>query len=313
MNTSTATSAPSNPAPSNPVPSNPVPTPRSASNRFPDRYGPWAVVTGASDGIGRDIARNAARRGLHVVLVARRESRLRELATEIEQHGVEARVVAADLATADGLERVRRETADLDVGLLVAAAGFGTSGSFLETSLDDEHSMLDVNCGAVLSLAHHFAGRFVQRGRGGLVLMSSIVAFQGVPRAAHYAATKAWVQTLAEGLRRELAPHGVDVLASAPGPVASGFAARADMQMDGALDPSLIGGATLDALGRTGTVRPGWLSKLLGYSLAMLPRAARTLIMTAVMHGMTKHQEKSQSDRGQAATPAVATSRGDAS
>ncbi|MEM1178947.1 MAG: SDR family NAD(P)-dependent oxidoreductase [Acidobacteriota bacterium] len=258
---------------------------------FAFRYGPWAVVTGASDGIGRDMAQQAAARGRNVVLVARRGGRLSELATEIQsQHGVETRIVAADLGTPEGLEAVEVATADLDVGLLAAAAGFGTSGPFLSTALDDELAMLDVNCGAVLTLSHRFARRFVDRGRGGLVLLSSIVAFQGVPRAAHYAATKAWVQTLAEGLRHELAPHGVDVLASAPGPVASGFADRADMVMDGALDPSLIGGATLDALGRSGTVRPGWLSKVLGYSLATLPRFARTRIMTAVMHGMTRHQ-----------------------
>lgn len=281
----------------------------SKHSRFASRYGPWAVITGASDGIGRDIARQAAARGVHVVLVARRQDRLRALAAEIRtRHGVDARVLAADLGTRDGIESVRRATSQLDVGLLAAAAGFGTSGRFLESSLGDEQAMLELNCGAVLALSHDFARRFAERGRGGLVLMSSIVAFQGVPRAAHYAATKAWVQTLAEGLRRELAPQGVDVLASAPGPVASGFAERADMQMDGALDPSLIGGATLDALGSAGTVRPGWLSKLLGYSLAILPRAARTLIMTAVMHGMTKHQRRP----GQEGKPADAPSQEEA-
>lgn len=265
-------------------------TPKPAG-RFAARYGPWAVVTGASDGIGQDIARHAAARGLGVVLVARRQDRLAELAAELEStYGSPTRVVAADLSSRGGVEALLDATNQLDVGLLVAAAGFGTSGSFLETSLDDELTMLDVNCAAVLHLTHAFARRFVERGRGGLVLMSSIVAFQGVPRAAHYAATKAWVQTLAEGLRSELAPRGIDVVASAPGPVASGFAARADMRMGAALTPSQVGAATLDALGRRATVRPGWLSKLLGYSLAVLPRFARTLIMTAVMNDMTKHQ-----------------------
>lgn len=265
------------------------------SSRFCSTYGPWAVVTGASDGIGEDMARRAAEHGLHVVLVARRKGRLVGLGSEISaQYHVETRVIAADLSTSEGLEEVRSGTADLEVGLLAACAGFGTSGPFLETSIEEERAMLDVNCGAVLALSHDFAKRFVARGRGGLVLMSSIVAFQGVPRAAHYAATKAWVQTLAEGLRLELAPHGVDVLASAPGPVASGFARRADMRMGTALAPSRVGGATLAALGHGTTVRPGWLSKLLGYSLAMLPRIARTRVMTAVMHGMTRHQENKE-------------------
>ncbi|MEM9291088.1 MAG: SDR family oxidoreductase [Acidobacteriota bacterium] len=271
---------------------------KTRSPRFTARYGPWAVITGASDGIGREIARSAAARGSNVVLVARRQDRLEALAQELQStHDVEARVIAVDLTETSGVERVLRETGGLDVGLLAAGAGFGTSGPFVDVPLEDERTMLELNCGAVLSLTHHFARRFVDRGRGGIVLLSSIVAFQGVPRAAHYAATKAWVQTLAEGLRRELAPSGVDVVASAPGPVASGFAERANMQIGAALKPELVGAATLDALGRSTTVRPGWLSKLLGYSLATLPRFGRTLVMSAVMGGMTKHQQKPDRDR----------------
>ena len=125
--------------------------------------------------------------------------------------------------------------------------------------------------------------------------MSSIVAFQGVPRAANYAATKAYIQTLAEGLRVELQPFGIDVIASAPGPVKSGFAARANMEMGAAERPGTVAARTLDLLGRKMTVRPGFLSKLLGYSLATSPRWARVLIMTQVMRGMTQHQEKAAS------------------
>ena len=136
----------------------------------------------------------------------------------------------------------------------------------------------------------HFARRFAARRRGGVVLMSSLLAFQGVPRAANYAATKAYVQTLAEGLRVELAPVGVDVLASAPGPVRSGFADRADMRMSMALGPQVVARVTLNALGRKTTVRPGWLSKLLGWSLATLPRWGQVMVITQVMNGMTAHQ-----------------------
>lgn len=150
--------------------------------------------------------------------------------------------------------------------------------------------MLDLNCRAVLSLCLHFAPLLAERGRGGLVLMSSLVGFQGTPGAAHYAATKAYVQTLAEGLRSELRSSGVDVLASAPGPVHSGFAARADMQMGKALDAADVAVPTLNALGRRTTVAPGGLSKLLTWSLAPLPRTARTRIMSGVMGGMTAHQ-----------------------
>src|SRR5205823_9088379 len=103
-------------------------------------------------------------------------------------------------------------TSDLDVGLLVAAAGFGTSGAFIDSPLEEELGMFDVNCRAVTTLAHHFGNRFAKARRGGMVLMSSLLAFQGVPGFANYAATKAYVQSLAEGLRLELSPLGVDVV-----------------------------------------------------------------------------------------------------
>jgi uncharacterized protein len=264
--------------------------PTEAPSRLLARYGPWAVVTGASDGIGRSFAVELARAGANVVLVARRGGVLTEVARDLEaRFSVETAVVAADLASPAGVNEVVERTRGLDVGLLVASAGFGTSGPFVGASLSEELGMIDVNCRAVAALSHHFAGRFVQQGRGGIVLMSSLVAFQGVPRAANYAATKAYVQALAEGLRLELAPQGVDVVASAPGPVLSGFGNRADMAMGNGTTPEVVARQTLDALGRSGTVRPGWLSKLLEASLALLPRWGRARMMGMVMRGMTAH------------------------
>jgi len=260
-------------------------------SRLRERYGPWVLVTGASDGIGREFARCLAAGGVNVVLVARREAPLRDLADALRrQHGVETLVLPADLSRADQVEAVAARTDGLDVGLLVAAAGFGTSGAFLEATLADELAMIDVNCRAVAALSHHFGRRFAARGRGGLVLMSSLLAFQGVPRAANYAATKAYVQSLAEGLRAELGPRGVDVVASAPGPIRSGFESRANMKMAMGGTPATVARATLDALGRLTTVRPGWLSKLLEASLALLPRWGRVRVMGLVMGGMTRHQ-----------------------
>lgn len=252
-----------------------------------DKYGPWAVVTGASDGIGREFALRLAEHGLNLVLVARRGDVLDELARSLP---VTTRVVAADLAQPAGIASVLSACQDLDVGLLVAAAGFGTSGAFVDSDLERELAMIDVNCRAVAALTHHFGAAFAKRGHGGIVLMSSLVAFQGVPRAANYAATKAYVQSLAEGLRVELGPLGVDVLSSAPGPVRSGFGRGADMQMALAGTPAGVVTGTLAALGRTGTVRPGWLSKALEWSLSLLPRWGRVRMMGVVMAGMTKHQ-----------------------
>ncbi len=258
--------------------------------RWVAKFGPWAVVTGASDGIGRACAYTLAERGMNVVLVARRREVLDEIAGDIEQrHAVNTRVVSVDLGERSSFDLLARETADIDVGLLIASAGFGTSGPFIESDIETELSMVDLNCTALMALTHHYGRRFASRRRGGIVLMSSIVAFQGVPFAADYAATKAYVQTLAEGLRLELKPYGVDVLASAPAQVHSGFAARADMRMGRALTPHHVARGTINALGRRATVRPGFLSKFLE-AVLKLPRALRTRIMKVVMGGMTAHR-----------------------
>lgn len=259
--------------------------------RLRTRYGPWAVVTGASSGIGRETALALAEAGLNLVLVARGREVLEEMAVDLaSRHGIEARALPADLAPGTGAEEVEAATRDLDVGLLVAAAGFGTSGPFLDSSPEREMEMLDVNCRAPLRMSLHFGRRFAARGRGGIILMGSIVGFQGTPLAANYAATKAYVQTLAEALHAELAPLGVDVLASAPGPTNSGFAGRAGMRMGAALASADVARKTLDALGRRSTALPGALSKVLAYSLAPLPRWARVRVMGRVMGGMIDHR-----------------------
>jgi hypothetical protein len=259
------------------------------SRTFEQHYGPWAVVTGASDGIGRALARELAQSGLSLVLVARREPHLRALAAELSggDRGIGTRIIPADLGTSEGVAAVVGGTGDLDVGLLVAAAGFGTSRPFVEADLATELNMIDVNCRALAGLTHEFGGRLSRRGRGGIVLMSSLVAFQGVPRAANYAATKAYVQTLAEGLALELRPRGVDVLASAPGPVRTGFGARAGMAMSMSQTPEEVARHTLRALGRRTTVRPGLLASALEWALAPLPRSGRVRVMKQVMAGMT--------------------------
>jgi short-subunit dehydrogenase len=260
------------------------------SSRLRERYGRYAVVTGASDGIGRAIAVRLADAGLGLVLVARRKAVLDDFAVEIEKRsGLAPRVIAADLSVSQHVSRVDDETSDLDVGLLVAAAGFGTSGPFVDGRLADELAMIDVNCRALAALTHAFSRRFVAHKRGGIVLMSSLVAFQGVPRTANYAATKAYVQSLAEALHVELKPRGVDVLASAPGPVMSGFGARAGMTIARGQTPEEVAVGTLKMLGRRTTVRPGFLAAALEASLMPLPRSLRSAILARVMAGMTSH------------------------
>lgn len=266
-----------------------VPSTMSETSKRAPRYGGIALITGASDGIGAAFARELARQRYDLILVARRKDKLDALANELQSElGIRTKVIAADLGNDQEVQRLIAETVADDVGLFVAAAGFGTSGFLIEQPLAPELDMIDVNCRAVVALTHVFAKRFSQRGSGGIVLFGSLVGFQGVPRAANYAATKAFIQTFAEGLRPELERLGVDVISVAPGPVNSGFAARANMVMGVAAKPETIPREALASLGRKTTVRPGFLSKALEALFLGLPRGARTLIMTQVMKSMAR-------------------------
>lgn len=250
-------------------------------------YGPWALITGASDGIGKALASDIAAAGINVVLCARTEDKLATLAAELTSaHGIETMVLPADLADPTAADIVVDRTAGLDIGLVILAAGFGTTGTILETALAEELQLIAVNITAVTRLSHAFAGRLAARGKGGIVLFGSIVGWQGVPGQANYAASKAFVQSLAEGLHDDLAPHGVDVLAVAPGPVASGFGARAGLNMSGATPPEVVAAAALKALGHRRTVVPGARGKFLTAALALLPRRLRTLVLGQVISGM---------------------------
>lgn len=268
-----------------------MPISESEKNRLLQKYGSWAVVTGASSGIGRELTERLAEAGFKLVITARRADTLHELAQHLQTtFQTQVKVVVADMATPEGISQLIQSTHGLPVGMLVVSAGYGTSGLFTDTSLHAELNMIQVNCEALLSLTHHYSQQFVQQKRGGIILMSSMVAFQGVPYAANYAATKAYVQSLAEGLAVELAPYGVDILAAAPGPVESGFGQRAHMKMSLFLTPKQVGIPILKALGRRTTVLPGLLTKILVYALRTVPRWGKVRIMATIMRGMTQHQ-----------------------
>lgn len=254
-----------------------------------NQYGPWAVVTGASSGIGREFALELASSKLSLVVVGRNESALNELARTLSQLGSpQVKVIIADFAQDGAVASLIQATESLEVGLFVASAGFGSSGDFLDNDVASESEMVRVNCEAHVALTHFYGHGMRTRRRGGIVLLSSLVAWQGVPTATTYAATKAFVQSFGEGLYHELKPHGVHVICSAPGPVASGFGNRAGMNLQRAITPDVVGKETLKYLGRRSTVVPGGLSKFLHGSLITAPRALRVRIMKQVFAGFLK-------------------------
>ncbi len=266
---------------------------KNEQSRLRQRYGDWALVSGASSGIGQAIAIELAAAGCQLVLNARRETSLKEFALSLSaKYQTQSVLITADLSDSVGVHQLQEGCEAYPIGLVVLSAGFGTSGHFVDSSLADELNMFRLNCESVLLLTHHFGQHFCQTGRGGIILLSSMVGFQGTPFAAHYAATKAYVQNLAEGLHHEFKAKGVDLLAAAPGPVSTKFEARANMRMGGALSPEQVASPILQALGRKMTVLPGWLTKVLVYSLRTVPRWTKVRIMKQVMGGMTAHQRE---------------------
>jgi short-subunit dehydrogenase len=240
---------------------------------FNERFGPWAVVTGASSGIGEAFARRLAEKGLNLVLVARREDRLRKLADELQdRHGVTVRVVAADLSRPDFLPLIARATDDVQIGLLVNNAGVATVGNFLDNDLDAELTLLHINNRAPLMLAHHYGRSMRQLGRGGMIFLASTVAFSAVPLWSNYAASKAYDLALAEGIAKELRKDGISVLAICPGPT------RSELWPSGskpfmAMEPSAVVDVAFQKLGRRTTVIAGWLNWVIAHSTRLLPRS----------------------------------------
>lgn len=181
---------------------------------FVEKYGPWALVAGASDGVGAAFADALAARGLNLVLVARRQAVLDEVAAGISsRHGVQTRTLAVDLA-ADGAAGVIADgTADLAVGFLVYCAGADPDFTpFLSNSLEAAESMVRRNCMVPMQLCHHYAQAMVERGRGGIVVFGSGAGFVGGPNMVAYGASKAFDMVFAEALWSELHDQGVDVI-----------------------------------------------------------------------------------------------------
>jgi short-subunit dehydrogenase len=183
-------------------------------------------VTGASSGIGAELARGLARRGHGVTLTARRKDRLDELASElVAQHAVRAETVACDLASAAARKRMvgTIERRGLEVDVLVNNAGFGSAGRFQALDPDAELSMVRTNVEAVIDLCSTYVPQMVGRGRGAVLNVASVAAYQPVPRQATYAATKAFVLSFTEGLHVDLKGTGVTATALCPGPVKTEF------------------------------------------------------------------------------------------
>lgn len=249
---------------------------------FRERYGPWALVAGASAGLGEAFARLLAARGLNLLLLARRREALERLAAELGRaHGVEARAVPLDLARPDLAEAVDRAAAGLELGLLVYNAAHSVIGPFLERPLEEHLRVLEVNCRGPLALVHRLAGPMARRGRGGVILMTSLAASQGNPLLASYAASKAFELVLAEGLWAELSGAGVDVVACRAGATRTpGFEASRPRRSVPLMEAEAVARGALLALGHGPSTVSGALNRVAAFAFGrLLPRRTSIRLM----------------------------------
>ena len=219
-----------------------------------ERYGPWALIAGGSEGVGASLARQLAAQGFNLVLFARKEGPLGELAAEIRAMGREVRTLSLDLSRPDAIGEARKLTDDIAVGLLVFMAGAGHRiAPFLDHPLSEWATTLNCNVSGQTSFAHHYGSLMRERGKGGIVLVSSMAGLAGAGSMAIYTAAKAFSITFAEALWYELQPAGVDALALVLGATRTPAMARTGLKMDHpdfpAADPDDVAAECLAHLG----------------------------------------------------------------
>jgi len=199
------------------------------------RFGPWALVTGASSGIGKEFARQIAASGINIVLVARREDLLKEVGAEFsKRYGVEHRVVVLDVSREDFMGQLASATDDLNIGLVISNAGTGNPGEFLKFDRQFLQATLRLSAMAHLDITHHFGAKLAERRQGGIILAGAMGAENGVPLMANDGAAKAYVHSLGEALHYEFKPLGVYVTV-----LAAGFTDTAVLEKFG-LDPKTM-------------------------------------------------------------------------
>ncbi len=249
---------------------------------FKSTYGPWALVAGASEGLGAAYAEALAKRGLDLILIARRQEKLDALAENlIKKYSIKVKCLALDLTDIAKVKDTLAQV-NLPIGLLVYNAAYAPIGEFESIAADDLAKVVDVNIKAPLLLSKFVSKQMIERKRGGIILMSSLAGSQGSPKIATYAASKAFNAILAEGLWGELKEHGVDVLASIAGAIVTpGYQqAQSAKKAPGTLTPDQVAEKTLKALGKKATVIPGFTNKMARFFMGrLIPRKWAISIM----------------------------------
>ncbi len=243
-----------------------------------DRYGLWALVTGASSGIGAALVKQLAAEGLNIVSVARTQAKLEEQAQSLrEEFGVEVRTVSADLSTETGTSAVIQAVSGLEIGIFVPCAAVENRGYFIDQPLERHQSLLHMDVVGPMTLVHHFASKMARRQRGAVLLVSSLSGWMSQPYMAHYGAAKAYILALGDALHHEMKDKGVDVAVLSPGPTDTPMAAAvgidfAAMGMQ-VMQPSPVAAVGLAALGQNPHAVPGARNRMMVFMTSrLMPR-----------------------------------------
>ena len=245
--------------------------------KLKDKYGPWAVIAGGSQGIGEAYARILGSQGINLVLLARGKPLLEKLAKELEDElKISVISISVDLADENAINKVREKTDDLEVNMLIYNAASEVLGPFFNSELKEHLTMLDVNCRSVLIFTEHFGRLMKERKKGGIILMSSMSCLVGSPYITHYGASKAYIRNLAEGLWYELKPFNIDVISCIAGKTATPRYIESSpddskgLFAGGAKEPILVAKEAIKRIGKDPSFTPGFSNKVATFILRHL-------------------------------------------
>lgn len=263
---------------------------------FAKKYGQWAVVTGGSSGIGLAFSHLLAERGMNILMVARSEVKLKQASFEVNaSKGVEVKTLSLDLFDTAASDTLAEFTEDLDVGMAVLNAGMELSGHFIKRTRKQHEDLMRINVQVPTQMAHTFAERFVAKRKGGIILISSLFGYQGVPMFTTYSASKAYILAFGESLSVELKKFGVDVTVLSPGPTKTNMLEGMDINFSkmpvSIASPRSTAKAAIKGLGRNISVVPGLLNKIYVNENRLLPRSTPIKLFGALTQ-WALHKEK---------------------
>lgn len=260
------------------------------------KYGKWAIITGASSGIGKAFAYDVAKQGMDIILVSDQKDALTEVAGEIGKlHNVKTLVCCTDLSEAGSIETIKEAAKDKEVGVLINDASYGLHGEFTKTALSEYNKMINVNINAYVALTHTFMPQMIQRRNGAIIMVSSLNAFSPIADSAIYTASKAFELYFGGALWQEAKADNIDVLVVMPGPTRTGFQERAGTKVNSmAITPEQLVEGVWPCLGKKMVYIPGLYNKLISFIGANIEMEKRVVLASRIYQLML--HEKPESD-----------------